>query len=190
MSKTDFKLGKSSVTLDHVNGEVLSFNKHSETHVRGGGGGHGNARVIVRSSQLTLIEFFVKSDDGEEFEVRVTGQPHLALRQGQHITLVRTNVNNDEAYWAYLYVEETRMEYYLRSRIRSYKNKTLWHLPLFLGSIFCVKSYYEIDGWIWPILIGIFLSLFAIAMVEKVLFRPRAIKLLDAKIASYVETIL
>ncbi|EPO3011086.1 hypothetical protein [Vibrio cholerae] len=81
-----------------VTGEVLGSNKYSETHVSvsssGGGGyvgpngGHVSAPTVhSSSSSITNHEFWIKTEDGLEKDIKLRGVD-IPLRPGQKITLI------------------------------------------------------------------------------------------------------
>ena len=79
--------------LDVVEGEVVSQQKWSETHVRGSGGGgyinQGSGHISstqITSSTSEQLEFWVKSDDGKETAFRLS-DVDMAVRPGQRMRI-------------------------------------------------------------------------------------------------------
>ncbi|MCV2420277.1 hypothetical protein [Paucibacter sp. DJ2R-2] len=79
--------------LDVVEGEVVSQQKWSETHVRGSGGGgyinQGSGQIAstqIISSTSEQLEFWVKSDDGKETAFRLS-DVDMAVRAGQRVRI-------------------------------------------------------------------------------------------------------
>lgn len=101
----DLTINKNTFSFDSITGEVLSQNKFSETHVSGGGGGgsHGHTRSVSISSQaITKHEFWIKTDDGREEAIQLSGAD-VAIREGQRISLITIwNPSKDTGYYAML----------------------------------------------------------------------------------------
>lgn len=81
-------------------GEVLSSEKHSETHIRSqGGGGHvssGSGYVAparITSQSVEKHEIWVREEDGTEFPLQLSGV-NLPLRAGQTISAVMVGRRN------------------------------------------------------------------------------------------------
>jgi len=79
--------------LDVVEGEVVSQQKWSETHVRGSGGGgyinQGSGQIAstqIVSSTSEQLEFWVKADDGKETAFRLS-DVDMAVRPGQRVRI-------------------------------------------------------------------------------------------------------
>ncbi len=87
----NFVIGKKVVELSKVTGEVLSSDKFSETHVysRGGGPlpGGGSSAPSVHSDVTTKQEFWIKTDDGSEKPIQLSGVD-IPMRVGQKITVI------------------------------------------------------------------------------------------------------
>ena len=99
----DLTINKNTFSFDSITGEVLSQNKFSETHVSGGGGGgsHGHTRSVSISSQaITKHEFWIKTDDGREEAIQLSGAD-VAIREGQRISLITIwNPSKDTGHYA------------------------------------------------------------------------------------------
>jgi len=115
----NLKIGNQEFEFFSYTGEVLSQDKFSETHVSGGGGGgaHGHSRdVHVSSRVVTKHEFWLKTDDGKEVSVQLTGHD-IPLREGQRVTVVyMQNVQFDTGYAALL-INHTSDEYWKLIRV-------------------------------------------------------------------------
>ena len=94
----DFTHRGKDVEFWQVTGEVLGTDKYSETHVSvsssGGGGyvgaygGHVSAPTVhSTSSTVTNHEFWIKTEDGLEKDIKLRGVD-IPLRPGQKITLI------------------------------------------------------------------------------------------------------
>lgn len=182
-----FTVGSQSIKLEHIIGEVLSYHKHSESHVYGNGGGHNNSPVRIKTQEVTRTEFFIKDQSGNEHEVRLTDEKYVALRQGQKVTLVKAVQEDSRFYWVYLWVHNTDMEYMLKERYEVYSNKTFWHYPLLLLTILFFKYYIDISGWILPSILGVISSLTIATIIIGIILKPIAIKKLDKYLMEYVD---
>ena len=93
MTESNFG-GSKSLTFWEIRGEVLTSQKHSETHVSSSGGGgsisEGRGYVsapTVHSTVLTKHEFWIRTPDEEEVPIKLTGVD-IPLRSGQDISLI------------------------------------------------------------------------------------------------------
>ncbi|MBO0399812.1 hypothetical protein ACK36F_07690 [Aeromonas veronii] len=105
----DFTHCGKEVEFWQVTGEVLGSNKYSETHVSvsssGGGGyvgpngGHVSApSVHSTSSTITNHEFWIKTEDGLEKDIKLRGVD-VPLRPGQKITLISAKRKGADNGW-------------------------------------------------------------------------------------------
>ena len=85
---------KNTIDFWQVTGEVLSHDKHSETHVSSyGGGGYVGPQgghispAIVSSTVTNKQDIWIKADDGQELSLHLTGVD-VPLRAGQKITVL------------------------------------------------------------------------------------------------------
>jgi hypothetical protein len=94
-------------TLDFrsITGTVLDTSTRSETHISGGGGGGyigpkgGHIDDIsIRSHNTTLQEFWIKTEDGMEKSVNISGTS-IPLRAGQRITLIAAEQKGRNEGW-------------------------------------------------------------------------------------------
>ena len=97
--------GKKTVEFATITGEVLGSDKHSETHVSssGGGGYVGREGGYVRASQVhsstvTNHEFWLRTEDGKEEDVKLKGYD-IPLRAGQKITLITATTPEAKNYY-------------------------------------------------------------------------------------------
>lgn len=95
----NFVLGKKVVEFSAVTGEVLSSDKFSETQVysRGGGPlpGGGSSGVSVHSNVTTKQEFWLRTDDGEEKAIQLSGAD-IPIRLGQRLTVINAHLAGSE----------------------------------------------------------------------------------------------
>lgn len=86
---TNILFGNNSISIkESVRGEVLGYNKQTETHIwtsRDTGAHH--------SSNTQRIDFFIKSNDGRETQVNFVNHKQLALRDGHEISLIEGSFN-------------------------------------------------------------------------------------------------
>lgn len=99
----NFKYRNKEVEFSEVTGEVLGQNKYSETHVSSSGGGgyvgqHGGhvSAPQVRSTAITNHEFWIKTDDGAEKSVQLSGCD-IPLREGHKITLITAGLKGKKS---------------------------------------------------------------------------------------------
>jgi len=90
----NFKYKNKEIEFKILSGEVIDTSKHSETHVSSSGGGgyvgqHGGhvSAPAVSSKTITKHEFWVRTDDGKEEEIQLSGVD-ISLRKSQKITLL------------------------------------------------------------------------------------------------------
>ena len=88
-----------------ITGTVLDTSTRSETHISGGGGGGyigpkgGHIDDIsIRSHNTTLQEFWIKTEDGMEKSVNISGTS-IPLRANQRITLISAEQKGRNEGW-------------------------------------------------------------------------------------------
>lgn len=183
-----FLVGNRTTTLGHITGEVLSYNKHSESHVYGSGGGHNNSHVRINTKVVTRTEIFIKDENNVEHEIKLVSEKDVALRQGQKVSMVKAEIEDDHYYWVYLWVHNTDREYFLNERQYVYSNKKLWHYILLGFAVLFFKYYFDMTGWIFPTISALVSTFIVIAIVTSKILKPIAIKELDKNIRSYSDT--
>ena len=105
----DFIHRGKTVKFWHVTGEVLASQKFNETHVSvssSGGGGYiasgsgyvGAPHVQSSSSTITNHEFWIKTEDGREKDVKLKGVDS-PLRAGQKISLISARRKESDSGW-------------------------------------------------------------------------------------------
>ena len=116
-----FKHKNKEIEFWQVTGEVLGQNKYSETHVSSSGGGghvtqHGGhvSAPKVHSTTVTNHEFWIKTDDGTEESVQLSGYD-IPLREGQRITLISAGVKGyDSGYFSILVNHNTSKHWFIK----------------------------------------------------------------------------
>jgi len=143
-----------------IKGEVKGFQKHSKTSVYsiGGGGfvGQNGGYVSapeIRSNSTEITEFFVRTSDGKETHVKLTGL-EVAMRDGHMVTMVMAkNKNVKRGYWAVAINHDTEKKYKFYSEANlldmgitkgPVSNFSPTSLVILLGSVAIVASSYQV----------------------------------------------
>lgn len=181
-----FSLGGQVFHLESLNGEVLSYNKRSQTQISGSGGGYNNAPLRIKSRTTIYTECFLRDPNGHEHEVRLVDEDHIALREGQHIRLIKAVAENGEYYWAFLRNETTETEFFLQHRQHAYKIQRRWQWLLFASSVLMLKFFFGWESWGLSILYGLLIHLLLNFSLKHFVLKPRAIRLLDREVERYI----
>lgn len=102
-----------------VTGDVISTQKRSETHISSSastayiqnGSGYINTPAI-NSSVSTNHEFWLKSDDGQEIPVRISGAD-IPLREEQKVTVIYAAKPNEEMGYPAIVVNHSANKHWL-----------------------------------------------------------------------------
>jgi len=117
----DFKSEASEIGINlqfsKETGEIISSNKHSETHVSSSGGGgfvgrHGGhiSAPQVRSTTSEKHEIWIKKEDGSEQSFSLTNEG-ISVREGQKVSFVYVQEDGAETAWRCLFVNHTGKEF-------------------------------------------------------------------------------
>lgn len=79
-----FKFRKKQVEFYALTGEIVGSSKYSETHISSSS---GHRTTHIHSNTVTNHEFWLRSDDGVEHDIKFVGID-IPLRPGQKITLI------------------------------------------------------------------------------------------------------
>lgn len=137
----DFNYNGSSLHFWKVTGEVVSTQKHSETHVSSsGGGGYVNqgsgyiSAPTVHSRAVTQHEFWLKTEDGREVSVKLSGFD-IPLREGQKVTLISAGRPGENSGWYSVLVNHNAGEHWFLNKAESL-NQKLRFAPLKIAPAF------------------------------------------------------
>lgn len=126
----NFTHRRKSVEFWKISGEVIGSNKFSETHVSSSGGGgyigqHGGhvTAPTVRSETVTNHEFWIKTEDGLEKDIKLRGID-VPLRSGQKITLISAGIKGTNKGWYSILVNHSAGKHWFINSAEEL-NKTL-----------------------------------------------------------------
>lgn len=129
----NFKHRKKEIEFWQLTGEVLGSDKYSETHVSvsssGGGGyvgpngGHVSApKVHSSSSSITNHEFWIKTADGLEKDIKLKGAD-IPLRAGQKITLISAGRKGKDTGWYSVLVNHSAGKHWFINKADDLNNR-------------------------------------------------------------------
>lgn len=141
----DFIHPSGIIAFQEIRGEVVGSERSSETHISSRGGTSlvgGNGNVIttpptISSSTVTTHDFWVKTEDGTEHNVRLINRD-IPLRSGQDVSLISASHKGGKTGFYTVLVNHSAGKHWFINDANSLKTKLGFESPIlsFIVSVF------------------------------------------------------